>query len=331
MNSRLEKKVGLFVLAGLVLTGVLLMQFSKGTSLFRPTYDILLESVDVAGLKERADVLMSGVRVGSVKSMQLAPSGKYVVVVLRLYKAYPVHKDARFLIQQSGFLGDQYIAVVPTENKKPLFNDQDTAQAEPPFNLQEVARSAGGFVQKIEGIATKLDQTLTQVRSNLLNDATLSSLSLTVTNLRSVSEEALVAVGNVNALLKTNSPAIASSSSNLVFFSQQLNTFADNLNLVVETNSPNVRAAVRNVEDSTLILKEVMHDVQAGKGLAGTVLRDPTVAADVSHITANLSITSSNLNRLGLWGVLWKKPTPREPRPVEEVIRSPKDQRPSRK
>lgn len=332
MKSRLERKVGLFILAGLVLTGLLLMQFSKGMNLFRPTYDILLESVDVAGLKERAAVLMSGVQIGSVKSMELANGGKHVVVTLRLYKAYPVHKDARFLIQQSGFLGDQYIGVIPGENKAPLFQDQDQAKAEPPFNLQEVARSAGGFVQKIEEIAIKLDETLVLVRSNLLNEATLTDLSLTVTNLRSVSEEALAAVGNLNSLVKTNSPAIAQSSSNLIVFSKQLNTFGDRLNLLLETNSPNVHAAVRNVEDSTAILKTMMEDVQSGKGLAGTMLRDEKVAADVSNITANLSITSSNLNRLGLWGILWKKKTAQEPAPApENVLRSPKDQRPVQK
>ena len=332
MKSRLERKVGLFVLAGLVLTGLLLMQFSKGTNLFRPTYDILLESVDVAGLKERAAVLMSGVQIGTVESMELADGGRHVVVTLRLYKAYPVHKDARFLIQQSGFLGDQYIGVLPGENKAPLFQDKDRAKAEPPFNLQEVARSAGGFVQKIEEIALKLDETLVLVRSNLLNESTLTNLSLAVTNLRSVSEEALVAVGSLNSLIKTNAPAIAHSSSNLIVFSEQLNTFGDRLNLILETNSPSVQLAVRNVEDSTAILKSVMEDMQAGKGLAGTVLRDPKVAADVSNLTANLSITSSNLNRLGLWGILWKKKASREPVEAPEAsLRSPKDQQRNQK
>ena len=39
-KSRFEWKVGLFVFIGLVLLAALLLQFSKGTSLFRPTYDI---------------------------------------------------------------------------------------------------------------------------------------------------------------------------------------------------------------------------------------------------------------------------------------------------
>ncbi len=65
-KSRLEIKVGLFVLVGLVLLAVVLIQFSKGTSLFRGTYELRLHAVNVGGIKERAGVLLAGVEVGSV-------------------------------------------------------------------------------------------------------------------------------------------------------------------------------------------------------------------------------------------------------------------------
>jgi ABC-type transporter Mla subunit MlaD len=43
-KSRLEIKVGLFVFLGLALLAVLLVQFSKGTSLFRGTYTLKLRT-----------------------------------------------------------------------------------------------------------------------------------------------------------------------------------------------------------------------------------------------------------------------------------------------
>ena len=39
--------------------------------------------------------------------------------------------------------------------------------------------------------------------------------------------------------------------------------------------------------------------------LAGTVLQNQDLATNVLNIAANLSITTSNLNRAGLWGILW--------------------------
>jgi len=73
-KSRLETKVGLFVFVGLALLAVLLIQFSKGTSIFRGTYELRLQAANVGGLKPRASVLLSGVQVGAVSDIQLAPA-----------------------------------------------------------------------------------------------------------------------------------------------------------------------------------------------------------------------------------------------------------------
>src|ERR1700691_2559787 len=102
-KSRLELKVGLFVLIGLALLAVLLIQFSKGTSIFRGTYTLRLHAVNVGGLKERAGVLLAGVQVGSVSDIQLADDGRSVTILLSIYNDYKnkIYHDARFVIEQS--------------------------------------------------------------------------------------------------------------------------------------------------------------------------------------------------------------------------------------
>ena len=103
-------------LIGLVLVAILLIQFSKGTSFFRPTYDIVLRAAASGELKPRAQVLMSGVQVGTVGGMRLAPDGRSVAITLRIYRHVQLHKDARFVIAQSSFLGDQHVAILPDAN-----------------------------------------------------------------------------------------------------------------------------------------------------------------------------------------------------------------------
>ncbi len=328
MKNPLEKKVGLFVMLGLVLLGLLLLQFSKGSSLFRPTYDILMRSSDVAGLKLNAGVLISGVQVGRVAAITLGDGGKYVTVTLRIYKSYPIHQDARFLVEQSGFLGDQYIAIVPTENKAKMFQHLDVAQAEPPFNLQEMARSAGGFVQRMDDTVKKLDEAIVQVRQLLLNEETLTNLAVAVSNLRTVSEKAVRSVDSINGVVETNGPAFYAASSNLVKFTEELNVFADGITGLLKTNSPGVNATVSNIEASTASLRAFVADLNAGQGLAGGLVRNEALATNVARIAENLSITSSNLNRLGLWGILWKKKETHRPPPPAEALASPKELHP---
>jgi phospholipid/cholesterol/gamma-HCH transport system substrate-binding protein len=324
-KRRLEWRVGLFVLIGLVLLAILLLQFSKGTSLFSaPTYRLYLTAKNVGGLKTTASVLMAGVQIGTVSDIRLNPNGTNVTITLRLYKQFPVHKDVRFVIEQSGFLGDQYVAIVPTNNEGPVFEPEDHAQAQEPFNLQDVARSASGFLRRIDATARNLDDAISDVRRLVLNEQTLTNLAVTVGTMRLASERALIAVGNVNTLIDTNSASIAAAVSNVVFFSEQINQFGNTFGEVLSTNSTEITAAVKNIESSTVVLKTLLDDLQSGKGLAGNLLRNESLATDFQRIADNLAVTTSNLNRIGLWGILWSRKPPRTNEPPEKTLEPPK-------
>jgi len=323
-KKRLETKVGLFVLLGVVLVAVLMIQFSKGTSVFRGTYQLMMHSRNVGDLKPRASILMSGVQIGSVSAIELAPDGRSVTIHLRIYKDYLIHDNARFVIESSGFLGDKYVAIVPNENQDgiPVLTNGAPVDCEEPFNLQEVARSAAGFIQRLDTTAKKLDDAVVDVRRYALNEQTLTNLAITIADLRATSERAISTVGDLDALIATNGPTLSHSVSNFCAFSDEIKQFGNSLGGVLETNAPGVAASVKNFEDSTAILKSILADVQAGKGLAGTVIYNEQLATNVAQIVQNLSITTSNLNRVGLWGILWSR-KPLNP-PAAPVLVSPK-------
>ncbi len=304
-KSRLEWKVGVFVFIGLALLAALLLEFSKGMTFFRPTYEIRLQSENVGGLKVRAGVLMSGVQIGTVSSISLSPSGTNVTILLRIYKPYRIHRDAQFVMEQAGFLGDTYVGILPTKNEGGVCHNGDAAEAEPPFNIQEFTRTAGSFMVRIDETVKKLNDALAKVTEVVLNPQTLTNMADTLANLRDVSVRARTAVDNLNALVVTNAPGLSVSTSNLMLFSEHMNQFSAGLNALVETNSREVHVAVKNLETSSEKLQDLLADVQAGKGLAGKLLQDQQIASNVSEIANNLSITTSNLNRLGLWGVRW--------------------------
>lgn len=306
-KSRLELKVGLFVLIGLVLLGLLLVQFSKGTSLFRGTYTIKLHTQNVGGLKQRSGVLLSGVQVGGVERIVLAPDGKSVTVFLKIYSDYPIYQDARFVIEQAGFLGDQFVAVVPTKNEGERLADGADVNCAEPFNLQEVARDAAGFIKRIDETAQKLDASVADLRARVLNAETLANFGDSITNMRLFTEEALGTVKNINLVVLTNSAQVGTAVSNAVEFSTGLTRLANSAQSMLDSNAVTIAAATKNIEAATATLKNLAADLQAGKGLAGTVLQNQELATNVQAIAANLSVTTSNLNRLGIWGILDRK------------------------
>jgi ABC-type transporter Mla subunit MlaD len=309
-KSRLETKVGLFVFIGLAMLAVLLIQFSKSTSLFRGTYKLNLHASNVGGIKTRAAVMLAGVQVGTVTDIQIDLSGTNVTMVLKIYKDYPIYHDAQFVIEQAGFLGDQFVSINPTENQEPKLTNGEDVVCEPPFNLQEVARGAAGFIQRLDSTAQKLDASVTDLRRQVLNPQTLSSFAVAVTNLRAFSEQALDAVQGIHTLVNTNSAAIGATVSNLDYFTKQLNQLAGSAQDVLATNSSNIGVATKNIENISGTLKQMADDLHAGKGLAGALLENQQLATNMQVLAANLSVTSSNLNRHGLWGIMWSHKPP---------------------
>jgi phospholipid/cholesterol/gamma-HCH transport system substrate-binding protein len=309
-KSRLETKVGLFVFVGLALLAALMIQFSKGTSLWRGTYELHLHAANVGGIKPRAGVLLAGVQVGSVSAIRLAPDGKSVTMDLKIYNEFPIYHDAQFVIEQSGFLGDQYISIIPTKNEPPVWTNDANVECQSPFNIQQVARDAAGFIQRIDETAQKLDSSITDLRQQVLNAQTLANFGTAITNMRTFSEQALDTVKSINDIVNTNGAQVGIAASNAVFFSTELIQLAGSAKGVLATNSPNIDAATKNFADTSAIFKQLATDLQSGKGLAGTVLQNPDLASNVQAIAANLAITSSNLNRHGLWGILWSHKPP---------------------
>ncbi|MFO1488818.1 MAG: MlaD family protein [Verrucomicrobiota bacterium] len=311
-QKRLEWKVGLFVFVGLALIALLLLQFSKGANIFRSTYELQLQAGNVGGLKKRAGVLLAGVQVGQVDEIKLAGDGKSVTIFLKIYEGNKIYSDARFAIEQSGVLGDQYIAIIPVLNQEPLLKNSDVVHCDVPFNLQEVMRNAAGFITRIDDTAKRLNEAIDDVRRLVLNEQTLTNLAASIGTLRGASERAFTVVDNINGIVETNRISVANVMSNLVYFSEQANGLASQLGTVLNTNSVELNAMMKNLSASSADLKSLLDEAQAGKGLAGTVLKNEEFSSNVSAIAQNLSITSSNLNQLGLWRVLF----PKHPKPA---------------
>jgi phospholipid/cholesterol/gamma-HCH transport system substrate-binding protein len=313
MNPRMEWKVGLFVTIGLVLIAALMINFSKGLSLFKPTYEIVLRTGQVGGLKKNAAVLMSGLQIGFVAEADLSPDGKSVLIRLKIFERYKIHSDALFVTEQAGFLGDQYVSIIPQENEGPYLKEGDEVIGQEPFNIQEAARAALGLIQRVDRTVANLNQAVVRVDQNLLSEATLNNLTSTVVTFRQISERALTTVNDLNLLVQSNKPAVNISLSNIVqftehlsamtnlaHFSEQMTSLADKLHETLAGSRGDITSSLENLEAATGTAKDLLADLQAGKGVAGSLLKDEQMAGELAEIIGNLNVLSSNLNRFGL-------------------------------
>ena len=267
-----------------------------------------------AYLKPGAGVMMSGVPIGTVSGMDLSADGKSVLIQCRVLKRYKIHGDARFEIEQSGFLGDQYVSIIPLANNQPAIADGTSVRAQSPFNLQEAARSAVGLMQKLDAAATKIDVAVGRVEKELLSEGTISNLTYAISNFKRISERAESTLQEIELVVKDNGPGIGSTVSNINRFSERLSGIATrfndvvthatavvtNLNDVIGENRANLRESVDNFRSATASIRDVTSDVQSGKGLAGGLLKDEGMRIQLSEVLGNVNTLSSNLNRYGL-------------------------------
>ena len=308
-EKRLEIKVGAFVVVALVVLAGILLVFSKGQGWLTPTYTLRLRADNVGGLKARSSVLISGVPVGTVTGTELPASGKGVTIFLNIQKRYGIHRDALFNVEQIGLLGDQFVVITPTENKSPRLVDGDEVECKSPFNVQALAASAVGFIQRVDEATKMLKETIGRINNIFLTEQTLTNLSQTVGNLRSASERAVTLADKLDGVITTNAPALSVSLTNLALFSEDLNRLSGDLRQTLAENRSTLSAAAKNLEDSTRAIGGMAKDLDQGKGLAGALLKDEGLRANLSATLANLSTFSSNLARYGL---LYK---PKPPKP----------------
>ena len=225
-----------------------------------------------------------------------------MTILLKIYKNFKIYHDARFVIEQSGFLGDQYVSVISVSNPPPVLTNGAEVECQEPFNLQEVARCAAGFVQRIDETAKKLDASVTDLRRVVLNANTLTNFAIAINNMRTVSEQAMGTVNDINAIIATNGAQVGLAVSNVAVLFAGLTRMADSADsLAGDERRRKSPPRCNNIKSSTDALKKMMDDLQAGQGLAGTLLQNPQLATNVQAIADNLSVASSNLNRLGLW------------------------------
>ena len=176
-------------------------------------------------------------------------------------------------------------------------------EARPPFNMQEAVARRHRMIMKISGTTTNLNAAVSDVRRLVLTEQKARQLGASLDRLNAMTLEAEVSRKSLSAIVNSNGQPVTLAVSNLNLFAAQLPPLANYVNSLVRSNAVGIEAAVKNLEASSATFTNILTDLQNGRGAAGRILRDEELANNVSaSLPQNLSNTTSNLNRVGLWG-----------------------------
>ncbi len=311
----IEIKVGIFVLVCLVVAAVMIIRFGKYTRLAEKTYQITVVFPNVGGIVKDASVLYGGITVGKVREISLDQKGLLKVnVKLEIFEGVKIRKDAKFVINQSGLLGDRYVDVIPQSATADLLQPGDVVEGSTSVDLSEAIRSvvdvlkqAATTIERVDKAIQRIDevalttQSLLHVRSALANvDLTTSNAVELTASLRDMVEDNREHVDSALA-------SFSEASENISSASRRFDEASGRVNDLIQNNQEDIRAAVKNLADSTQRLNSLLAKLEKGEGTIGKLLVDPALHDELLELVQN-------------WrrrGILYKESTPPEGRPKD--------------
>jgi phospholipid/cholesterol/gamma-HCH transport system substrate-binding protein len=163
MNTRrLEFVVGLFVLAGLVFLGFLVIFFGKAVTLGRSAYTVGAVFTNVRGMAPGTPVRHLGIDVGELATTEFTESRDKVRLVLRIHGGHSIPANAKLTIRPEGLLGDYYLEFYGgnMDNGTLATDGSAVVEGETTATLDEIAAKVGDFTKKLEGFLDNLQGNL---------------------------------------------------------------------------------------------------------------------------------------------------------------------------
>src|SRR6266852_7817253 len=138
-------RLGLFVVATLLVLAGGVFLIGEKRFLFRRTYRLEAEFQNVVGLNNGADVRVGGIHLGTVKYISLpnGPSGKLTVVMdMANSTKNIIRQNSVATIKTEGLLGDKYIEISFGSENAPEIEGGDTIKGQTPVDFSDAALTA---------------------------------------------------------------------------------------------------------------------------------------------------------------------------------------------
>ena len=135
-RNALETVIGALVIAAAV--GFLVFSYSKADVGGVAGYPVEARFDRADGLKEGADVRMSGIRVGRIRSLELEQDTYFALVTMEIDDAVHLPDDSSAEIASESLLGGRFLALTPGASEKMLGPGGEVKFTQSPVSLEQL-------------------------------------------------------------------------------------------------------------------------------------------------------------------------------------------------
>lgn len=183
MDFNNELKVGLFVILCLIGLGYLVVSSNK-SNIKKGGYNIFVTFSDIAGLEEKAPVMLNGLEVGKVDDIDIVydETGTAIILKLWLEDKAKVREGAVASIKTLGLMGEKFIQISSAGNEG-FIKPGATLMGRPYMDIDALLEQAQLMTRDISTQVNKL-----VINLNSTVDDNKGSVSQIVKNLEATSK-----------------------------------------------------------------------------------------------------------------------------------------------
>jgi phospholipid/cholesterol/gamma-HCH transport system substrate-binding protein len=299
-------KLGIFVLAGLVLLILALYMVGKDTNLFSKNYTLRVQFQNISGLLVGNNIRYAGIQVGTVSEIKLMNDTTVEITMLIEDKMKQfIHKKDEVTIGTDGLVGNKLLNITPGDERVLLAKEGDILTAKKSVSTDDMMEVLNKTNKNIAVISEELKSTVQRLNNStafwkILNDNTLpENIKTAMLNIRKASEKAndmAIKADNMALELQTVAQDIHAGKGSIggllkdTILLVQLHEAVEKIKRVGD-NANNLATELNT------LTQNVKTDINSGKGPVNALLKDSSIVLKMNKALENVEAGTANFNQ----------------------------------
>lgn len=287
-------KLGLFVTLAIVIFLFSVFYVGSASSFFRKTIDVTVQFRDVQGLRDGNNVWLSGVKVGSVKTVRVTGDSTVTVVFqLRSDQSSYIKKNASAYVSSDGLVGNKILVLIPGDGSREI-EDGDSLVAYHGSEAQDMMATVKASGENIIKLTEGLNQIVEGVQAGkgivgvLLKDTLMTQTAKNaLTNLELTSNRTATITGDIAGMVRRMNNNTSGPISTLLTDTSFSEIYHQTLG--------NFRITSENTAEVTGDFTELMKKAQNENSALGVILTDTSFANNLKRTAENAAYGSKKI------------------------------------
>lgn len=330
-----ELRVGIFMLAALLVTGFLILNSTGSFNPFEKKLRLKVRFENADGLRSGADVQLAGVSIGKVEDVKFlppdAPEGERIEATLSVGESLDgkpitelIRTDSTAQLVATSILGnDKMVNIAPGTVKGVPVDENAILKSSSGIGLNQLTSTGNDLLEQINKLAIPANEILNKANrgegtlGRVINDEQLyESLDGAVTETRSTMTRLQTTIDRLNrgdgsAGKFLNDPALYQSLNRTVSQLESIATdikggrgsagkFINDDALYIETRNAvsELRTSVEKMSSIADDVKLITADIRDGKGTAGKLFKDEKLYEDTRLAIERFNSTAARLDAI---------------------------------